>query len=114
MALLLPAGEGTGVASDATAKPARHITGKIVKVSRLRLQIRVHVEHYHHRHTFLDKKRCVTCAWHVVARKKTTRYGRVFYTVGAPAVGRWFWRVGTPQTPRFRTSFSPTFFTYRL
>jgi hypothetical protein len=40
------------------------------------------------RHTFPDKKKCIKCRWHIVALKNTTRYGRVFYPVGAPATGR--------------------------
>jgi hypothetical protein len=114
--LLLPAGAPSSASAESPAavKAHRTITAKIVKVSRTTLQIRAHVQNYPHRHTFLDKKRCATCVWRIVARKNTSRYGRVFYPVGAPLTGRWYFRVGTPETPRFATSYSPKFYTYRI
>ena len=114
LALMLPLVATSSTSADAAAKPHRHITAKIVKVSRQTLQIRAHVPNYPNRHTFLDKKNCLKCSWHIVSRRNTTRYGRVFYPVGAPASGRWYFRVGTPATPGFATSFSPTFYTYRI
>jgi hypothetical protein len=114
-ALLLPAvAPSSASAESAAAKPHRTITAKIVKVSRLTLQIRAHVRNYPHRHTFLDKKRCALCTWRIVARKKTSLFGRVFYPVGAPVTGRWYFRVGTPETRRFATSYSPKFYTLRI
>jgi hypothetical protein len=114
--LLLPAVAPSSASAEsaAAAKAHRQITAKIVKVSRETLQIRAHVTNYPHRHTFLDKKRCATCTWHIVSRKNTSKYGRVFYPVGAPATGRWYFRMGTPETARFATSYSPKFYTYRI
>lgn len=114
LALMLPLVATASTSADAAAKPHRQITAKIVKLSRQSLQIRAHVPNYPYRHTFLDKKNCLKCTWHIVARKRTTAFGRVFYPVGAPATGRWYFKVGTPATPGFATSYSPTFYTYTL
>jgi hypothetical protein len=114
LALTVPVVALSSASADAAAKPHRQITAKIVKLGPQSLQIRARVPNYPMRHTFLDKKNCIKCRWHIVARKNTTRYGRVFSPVGAPASGRWYFRVGTPETPGFATSFSPTFYTYRL
>jgi hypothetical protein len=111
---MLPLVATASTSADAAAKPHRQITAKIVKVSRQTLQIRVHVPNYPGRHTYLQKKVCAKCTWKVVARKKTSGQGRVFYPVGAPASGRWYFRVGTPETPGFATSYSPKFYTYRI
>jgi hypothetical protein len=112
--MMMPMVASSSASADTATKPHRQITAKIVKLGPQSLQIRAHVPNYPHRHTFLDKKNCLKCAWHIVARKNTTAYGRVFYPVGAPASGSWYFKVGTPETPGFATSFSPTFYTYRL
>ncbi len=114
VALMAPAASLDTASADfaAAARQHRDITAKIVNVTPQRLQIRAHVPHYPTRWTFLQKKLCGTCHWKIVARKQTTKYGRVFYPVGAPATGRWYFRVGTPETKRYATSYSPTFYTY--
>jgi hypothetical protein len=103
----------TTSAAAAAAKAKRQIDAKIINVTRQQLQIRAHVHSYPMQWTFLQKKKCKSCTWHQVAKKKTTEHGRVFYKVGAPRTGRWYFRVGTPERKHFRTSYSDTFYTYR-
>lgn len=111
-AMMVPVVSASTASADPAPKPHRDITAKILNPTPQTLQIRARVPHYPMRHTFLQKKVCKTCHWKIVDRKITTKYGRVFYGVGAPATGRWYFRVGTPETMRYATSFSPTFYTY--
>lgn len=98
--------------SSAGTKPAHHITAKVVKLGPQDLQMRAHVDNYRNAATFLQKKTCKSCTWHKIAFKKTSQYGRVFYPIGAPRTGRWYFRVGTPERPKFRESYGPTYYTY--
>jgi hypothetical protein len=107
-------GTSTAQASDVQAdkKPARTM---ITKLHQHPLQIRVRVMGgYAHGATFLQRKDCVHCDWHKVGHKKTDADGRVLYPLDAPAHGSWYYRVGTPERPRFRESYSRVIRTYRI
>jgi hypothetical protein len=112
VALLMPVSAVTGTAADAAGKPHRHITAKITKPNTV-LQLHVHVRNYPNGHSFLEKRDCAKCDWHVVAHRKTNANGRVTYPLGAPATGRWYYRAGTGATKLFAKSYSPKFYTYR-
>jgi hypothetical protein len=111
-ALLLPVSALPSISADAALKPHRTITAKVVK-PHATLQLHAHVANYPRGHTFLEKRNCATCGWHVVAKRDTSRVGRVSYPLGAPRTGRWYYRMGTPQTHDFARSYSRKFYTYR-
>ncbi len=112
VALLTPMSAVTGTSADAATKPHRQITAKVTKPHSV-LQLHVHVPHFFGRKTFLEKRDCAKCSWHVVDRRRTDNMGRVVYPLGAPATGRWYYRAGTAPTPKFARSYSPKFYTYR-
>jgi hypothetical protein len=112
VALLMPVSALSSASADAAAKPHRHITAKVTKPHST-LQLHAHVFNYPNHITFLQKRNCAKCGWHIVSRRKTNDDGRVMYPLGAPATGRWYYRMGTPETDRFATSYSQKFYTYR-
>jgi hypothetical protein len=96
---------------QAEKKPAREM---ITRLHHDPLQLRVRVlGGYARAPTFLQKKTCGTCTWHRVDRKDTDRGGRVRYRLAAPRTGNWFYRVGTPERPNFRESYSRVARTFR-
>jgi hypothetical protein len=108
-ALTLTLTGGTAVAQGVAdghigKKPAREMTTKLHQHP-LQLRVRVHGD-YSRAPTFLQKKTCATCTWHIIDRKKTDTDGRVLYPLDAPATGSWFYRVGTPERPAYRESYS--------
>jgi hypothetical protein len=111
-ALLMPVSALSNAAADAVVKPHRTISAKVTKPHST-LQLHAHVANYPNRATFLQKRNCAACGWHVVSRRRTSDVGRVMYPLGAPLTGRWYYRMGTPETPRFAASYSQTFYTYR-
>jgi hypothetical protein len=101
--------QSTGDHAD--KKPARQM---ITKLHHHPLQLRVRVlGGYPKAPTFLQKKTCRSCAWHIVDRKYTDRDGRVLYPLDAPPTGSWFYRVGTPERPNYRESYSRVARTFR-
>jgi hypothetical protein len=68
---------------------------------------------YGHKRIFLEKRTCANCGWDRVRAAKTGKKGTYSFQVGAPADGRWWWRVSTPATERFITSYSSVFTTAR-
>ncbi len=115
VALALPAASVATASQDVDAKRSREIDARIVNVTDTQLQLRAHVKgDYDRKITHLMKKNCAKCDFKQVAKKRTDSTGHVRYNVGAPRTGRWYYKVRTPETRRFRTSYSATFYTYRL
>jgi hypothetical protein len=117
LGLVLAGFGGTSTAQASTQdhvdkKPARQM---ITKLHQHPLQIRVRVlGGYANGPTFLQRKKCATCDWHKVDRKRTDADGRVLYPLDAPASGSWYYRVGTPERPQFRESYSRVIRTFRV
>lgn len=115
VALVVPAASVATASTELAPKPTRAIDARIVTITDTQLQLRAHVKgDYSRKITHLMKKNCKSCNFHQVNKKRTDATGHVRYNVGAPRTGRWYYKVRTPETKRFRTSFSPTFYTYQL
>lgn len=100
-----------GAVDPAAKKPAREM---ITRLHHDPLQLRVRVlGGYANAPTFLQKKTCGTCTWHIVDRRDTDGDGRVRYRLAAPRTGYWFYRVGTPERPHYRESYSRIAKTFR-
>lgn len=100
--------------ASGTSKPHRHfIYAKIVKLPGGLLSFRAQVEDYPFGSIALMKKNCATCTWYRDRLRKTGAFGRIFLPVGAPLVGRWYWRYRTPETPRYAVTYSSTWYTFR-
>jgi hypothetical protein len=115
LGLALPAVATTETASaQQVAKQERVITASIANVTRSKLQMRAKVAKYPRGATFLQRKTCKSCNWRNLTKKRTNAHGRVAYPVGAPATGRWYFRIGTPKNAHFARSYSQTFYTYQF
>lgn len=115
VALVVPAASVAAGSTELQPKPTRQIDARIVNVTDTQLQLRAHVKgDYNKKPTHLMKKNCKSCDWRQVNKKRTDASGHVRYNVGAPRTGRWYYKIRTPETKRFRASFSPTFYTYQL
>jgi hypothetical protein len=68
---------------------------------------------YGHKRIYLEKRTCPDCGWDRVRVAKTGKKGGYSFKVGAPAHGRWWWRVSTPASDEFITSYSSVFTTAR-
>jgi hypothetical protein len=68
---------------------------------------------YSHKRIYLEKRTCPDCGWDRVRSAKTGKKGSYSFQVGAPAHGRWWWRVSTPASERFIRSYSSVFTTAR-
>jgi hypothetical protein len=68
---------------------------------------------YGHKRIYLEKRTCPNCGWDRARSQKTGAKGTYSFKVGAPAHGRWWWRVTTPASEQFITSYSSVFTTAR-
>lgn len=71
------------------------------------------VPRYGHHVISLDKRNCAKCSWRQVATTTTADRGRYSFKVGAPRTGRYYWRLQTPRSLKYKRSYSGVFTTER-
>lgn len=58
----------------------------------------------------LMRKKCATCAWYVIATKRTTAYSRYSFRLPTPGSGTHYFRARVWRNTSYVTSFSPTWY----